>query len=91
MGFTGVGQNNGNTTATVHISLINTVLDHPLPSIQPRSFSEWTRTSFEQSLAELYTILIGEHYKVVRFEVFTAVTMRNAVFCDVALCRSCVN
>jgi hypothetical protein len=29
--------------------------------------------------------------KFVRFEVFTAVTMENAVFWDVALCRSCVN
>jgi hypothetical protein len=28
---------------------------------------------------------------VVRFEVFTAVTMKNVVFWDVALCRSCVN
>jgi hypothetical protein len=27
----------------------------------------------------------------VRFEVFTAVTMKNAVFWDVAQCRSCVN
>jgi hypothetical protein len=27
----------------------------------------------------------------VRFEVFTAVTTKNAVFWDVALCRSCVN
>jgi hypothetical protein len=27
----------------------------------------------------------------VRFEVFTAVTMKNAVFWDMALCRSCVN
>jgi hypothetical protein len=27
----------------------------------------------------------------VRFEVFTAVTMKNAVFWDVASCRSCVN
>jgi hypothetical protein len=27
----------------------------------------------------------------VRFEVFTAVTMKNAVFWDVAPCRSCVN
>jgi hypothetical protein len=25
------------------------------------------------------------------FEVFTAVIMKNAVFCDVAPCRSCVN
>jgi hypothetical protein len=27
----------------------------------------------------------------VRFEVFTTVTMKNAVFWDVALCRYCVN
>jgi hypothetical protein len=27
----------------------------------------------------------------VRFEVFTALIMKNAVFWDVALCRSCVN
>jgi hypothetical protein len=35
------------------------VLDHLLPSVQPQSFLEWTRTSFEQSLAEFYTILLG--------------------------------
>jgi hypothetical protein len=29
--------------------------------------------------------------KIVRFEVFTAVTMKNVVFWDVALCRSWVN
>jgi hypothetical protein len=28
---------------------------------------------------------------IVRFEVFTAATMKNADFWDVALCRSCVN
>jgi hypothetical protein len=27
----------------------------------------------------------------VKFEIFTAMTMKNAVFWDVALCRSCVN
>jgi hypothetical protein len=27
----------------------------------------------------------------VRFEIFTVVTMKNAVFWDVAPCRSCVN
>jgi hypothetical protein len=36
------------------------VLDHFLPSIQPLSFLELTRTSFELSLAEFYTILL-EH------------------------------
>jgi hypothetical protein len=30
-------------------------------------------------------------FKLVRFEVFTSVTMKNAVFLDVAQCRSCVN
>jgi hypothetical protein len=29
--------------------------------------------------------------QIVRFEVFTAVTMKNVVFWDVALCKSCVN
>jgi hypothetical protein len=29
--------------------------------------------------------------QLVRFEVFTAVTMKNAVFWDVVSCRSCVN
>jgi hypothetical protein len=37
------------------------VLDQLLPSIQPQSFLEWIRTSFEQSLAEFYTILLREH------------------------------
>jgi hypothetical protein len=36
------------------------VLDHLLPSIQPQSFLEWIRTSFEQSLAEFYIILLEE-------------------------------
>jgi hypothetical protein len=35
--------------------------------------------------------LIFEIEKLVGFEVFTAVTMKNAAFWDVALCRSCVN
>jgi hypothetical protein len=30
-------------------------------------------------------------FLIVRFEIFTAVTMKNAIFWDVALCRSCVN
>jgi hypothetical protein len=32
-----------------------------------------------------------EQLQYIRFEVFTAVTMKNAIFCDVAPCRSCVN
>jgi hypothetical protein len=36
------------------------VLDHLLHSIEPQSFSEWTRTSFEQSLEEFYTILLED-------------------------------
>jgi hypothetical protein len=31
------------------------------------------------------------NYKILRIEVFTAVTMKNAVFWDVAPCTSCVN
>ena len=41
--------------------IINMVLDHLLPSIQPQSFLEWTRTSLEQFLVEFYTILLEEH------------------------------
>jgi hypothetical protein len=33
----------------------------------------------------------GSLQMYVRFEFFTAVPMKNAVFWDVALCRSCVN
>jgi hypothetical protein len=40
------------------------VLDHFLPSVQQQSFLEWTRTSFEQSVVEFYTILLEEHLKV---------------------------
>jgi hypothetical protein len=40
------------------------VLDHLLPSIQLQAFLEWTRTSFEQSVAEFYTILLEEHLEV---------------------------
>jgi hypothetical protein len=40
------------------------VLDRLLLSIQPKSLLEWTRTSFEQSLAGFYTILLEEHLQV---------------------------
>jgi hypothetical protein len=33
---------------------------------------------------------VSKKFSIVRFEVFTAVTMKNAVFWDVAPCRSCV-
>jgi hypothetical protein len=36
-------------------------------------------------------IICASFKKDVRFEVFTAVTMKNVVFWDLALCRSCVN
>jgi hypothetical protein len=51
---TGVGQH----------TIINMVVDHLLPSIQQQSFLEWIRTSFEQSLAEFFTILLEEHLQV---------------------------
>jgi hypothetical protein len=37
---------------------------HLLPSVQPQSCLEWTRTSLEQSLAEFFTILLEEHLQV---------------------------
>jgi hypothetical protein len=40
------------------------VLSRLLPSIEPQSFLEWTRTRFEQSLAEFYTILLEENLQV---------------------------
>jgi hypothetical protein len=40
------------------------MLGHLLPSVQPQSFLEWTRTSFEQSLAEFYTILVEEQRQI---------------------------
>jgi hypothetical protein len=43
---------------------LHMVLDHPVPSIYPQSFLEWSRTSFEQSLAEFYTIHLEEHLEV---------------------------
>jgi hypothetical protein len=61
----GVGQNNGKTTDIVHKFFINVALDDLLPSIQPQSFLEKTRTSFEQFLAKFYTILLKEHLQVV--------------------------
>jgi hypothetical protein len=58
--YTGVGQNNGNTTDI----FIDMVLDHLVPSVQPQTFLEWTHTSFEKSLEEFYTILLEEHLQV---------------------------
>jgi hypothetical protein len=40
------------------------VLDYLSPSIEPHSFMEWTLTSFEQSLAEFYTIFLEGHHHV---------------------------
>jgi hypothetical protein len=42
---------------------INMVLDHLLPTVQLQSL-EWTRTSFEQFVAEFCTILLEEHLQV---------------------------
>jgi hypothetical protein len=62
-GYTGVEQNNGNTTDTPHF-FINMVLIHLLRSVQPQAFLEWTGTSFEKTLAVFYTILLKEHLQV---------------------------
>jgi hypothetical protein len=43
---------------------INIALDHLLLSLQPQSFLELPLTSSEQSLAEIYTILLEEYLQV---------------------------
>jgi hypothetical protein len=35
--------------------------------------------------------VVENKFEIVKFEVFTAVTMKNTVFWDVAPCRYCVN
>jgi hypothetical protein len=40
------------------------VLGQLFPSIQPQSFLDWTRSTFEESLMELYTILHEEGLQV---------------------------
>jgi hypothetical protein len=39
----------------------------------------------------LFILSYAKFIYYLRFEVFTAVTVKNAVFCDVAPCKSCVN
>jgi hypothetical protein len=41
------------------------VLGQFLPSVEPKSFLEWAHTSFEQSLAEFYAILLEEQLQIV--------------------------
>jgi hypothetical protein len=38
-----------------------------------------------------HILFIKKQSKVIRFEVFTAVTMKNSVFLDVTSCGSCKN
>jgi hypothetical protein len=38
--------------------------EHLLPAVQPQFFLERTRTGSEQSLAQLYTILLDENVQV---------------------------
>jgi hypothetical protein len=54
---------------------------HNLPDL--KMHLRWER--FVQNLCSV------QFMNYVRFEVFTAVTMKNAVLWDVAPCRSCVN
>jgi hypothetical protein len=51
-------------------------------SFQPHYALEFTQALTEMSI---------ENRKYVRFEVSTAVTMRNEVFWDVTICGSCKN
>jgi hypothetical protein len=43
-------------------------------------------STYAQGVLQVETLI-----SYVRFEVFTAVTMKNAVFWDVSPCRSCMN
>jgi hypothetical protein len=61
---TAIRQNGKSTGTTYMYFFIYMVLDQLLPSIQPHFFSEWTRTSFEQSLMEFYTIPLEEQLQV---------------------------
>jgi hypothetical protein len=54
---------------------IKMVLDHLWHSIQPQSL-EWTHTSFEQSLAEFYIIILEEHLQVA-LEVFLTLVSKT--------------
>jgi hypothetical protein len=40
------------------------MLDQLSPSVQRHFLLDWNRTSFEQSLAEFYSILLEEHPQV---------------------------
>jgi hypothetical protein len=51
----------------------------------------WTSFSLHlRNIMQLYLLKVKLVCTYVGFEVFTAVTMKNAVFWDVAPCRSCV-
>jgi hypothetical protein len=54
--------------------------------LQDYTVSQYRRPRSQQPVCELQTYILN-----VRFEVVTAVTMKNAVFWDVAPCSSCVN
>jgi hypothetical protein len=54
---------------------IHMVLNYLLPSIQLQSFLEWTRTSFEHSLAEFHIKLLEKHLQV-------ALEMLEVGFCS---------
>jgi hypothetical protein len=55
------------------------------------SNSEQTSSALQVSLKHLWKLLHENILCYIRFEVFMAVTVKNAVFWDVASCRSCVS
>jgi hypothetical protein len=52
------------------------------------SLAVWVKMLTRSTCIDLW---FQNELNYVRFEIFTAVAMKNAVFWDVALCRSCVN
>lgn len=58
-----IEQNNGNTADTTYVFIIM-ALDHLLPSVQAKSFFEWTCTSLEQSAVEFLPLQLQDIFRL---------------------------
>jgi hypothetical protein len=61
------------------------------PFMQPEELLTGSYTGPDGSSLPRPILVLQNLFVLVRFEVFTAVTMKNSVFWEVAPCRSCVN
>jgi hypothetical protein len=75
---------------------VNTVMNLPVAQNVRNFFSSFLNVSSQvglsanQSVGQSFSLLVTSIIYV-RFEVFTAVTMKNGVFWDVRPCDSCKN